>query len=83
VLAFVGRLVAQGKIEIGPSLAEISSALSCLGASRTPAATAHGSMVMPASKKPAQNPTHALQQTTVPEGCDDLFDHLVGKREPN
>jgi hypothetical protein len=28
-----------------------------------------------------QNRTHALQQTAVPEGCNDLFDHLVGNRK--
>src|SRR5438128_7895685 len=53
------------------------SAISCLGAFRTPAASARGEPVIAGVRKPAQLRTHALQHPTA----NDLLDHLVGAGE--
>jgi hypothetical protein len=47
-------------------------AISCLGASRTPAPEHVDGIGIPASEKPAQKRTHAVQQTAA------LFDYFIG-----
>src|SRR5437870_10707832 len=71
------QALSRSQIPIEPAAPPLphSHAISCLGAFRTPVASALGSIVNAGVRKPAQEATYAPQQTAP------LFDHLVGAGE--